>query len=308
MTDRWAAISVPLQTEAVDDVAAALKRLVGRNLAVEERPRPGQDGWAVTARAYVAPGTEQAVVRSKVLRALDMLRVAGDGAVGTASESFLDADTYRTQWRAFYAPLAVGQRLVVVPAWLEQPEAHANRIPIFLDSGMAFGTGSHPTTRLALEALEATVKPDDAVVDVGTGSGVLAVAAAKLGAARVYAFDRDADAGPTARANVQRNGVAERIRLTVPSGDLRVPEPAGLVVANIVAAVHVRLMPVYAGLLATSGLLILSGILDQRVDDVVDAARRFDLVPKIRSAADEWRMLAFAPRGGIENAAQGDCR
>lgn len=308
MTDRWAAISVPLQTEAVDDVAAALKRLVGLNLAVEERPRPGQDGWAVTARAYVAPGTEQTVVRSKVLRALDMLRVAGDGTVGTASESFVDADTYRTRWRAFYAPLAVGQRLVVVPAWLENPKEYADRIPIFLDSGMAFGTGSHPTTRLALEALEAAVAPGDVVVDVGTGSGVLAVAAAKLGAARVYAFDRDADAGPAARANARRNGVAERMRLTVPSGELRVPEPASLVVANIVAAVHVRLMPVYSGLLAVSGRLILGGILEQRVDDVLDAAQRSGLEPTFRSAADEWRLLAFAPRGGREGAAQGDCR
>ena len=308
MTDRWAAISVPLQTEAVDDVAAALKRLVGLKLAVEERPRPSENGWAVTARAYVAPGTEQTAVRSKVLRTLDMLRVAGDGTVGTASESFVDADTYRTQWRAFYAPLAVGQRLVVVPAWLEQPEAHADRIPIFLDSGMAFGTGNHPTTRLALEALEASVAPGDVVVDVGTGSGVLAIAAAKLGATRVYAFDRDANAGPAARANVRRNGVAEGIRLTIPSGELCVPEPAGLVVANIVAAVHVRLMSAYAGLLTVSGRLILGGILDQREDDVVEAARRSGLEPTFRSAADEWRLLAFAPRGGIEDAAQGDCR
>lgn len=293
MNDRWAAISVPLLPEAVDDVSLALERVVGLNLAVERRPGPDAGGWAVMAHAYVAPGGAQHATRRTVLRALEMLRLAGDGAVGVASEEFVDAEGCRTSWRKFYAPLAVGRRLVIVPAWLEQPAEQSDRIPVFLDSATAFGTGHHPTTRLALEALEAALVPGDIAVDVGTGSGVLAIAAAKLGAARVYALDRDPQAAPAAAANIRRNGVADRIALTVPSTRVAAPEPAALVVANIVASVHVKLMESYALLLATSGRLLLSGVLDDRVDEVVAVAERFGLGLDDTTSANEWRLLEF---------------
>lgn len=293
MSDEWAAISVRLQPEAVDDVSMALERLVGPNLALETRPRPQAGEWPVVAHAYLAPGAGQAAARHEVLRALDMLRLAGAGTVGAASEELVSTDAYRTRWRSFYTPLAVGQRLVVVPSWLNQPDEHADRIPVFLDSGMAFGTGHHPTTRLALEALEASLEPGDVVIDVGTGSGVLAIAAVKLGASLVYAFDRDPDARPAAMRNVRRNGVSDRIAMTIPSNALTVPEPATLVVANIVASVHVKLMREYASLLAPSGRLLLGGVLDARVDHVVAVARPFGLRLTATAASDEWRLLEF---------------
>ena len=282
-----------MQPEALDDVSTALERLVGPDFAVETRPRPKPGGWPVTARAYLAPGDGQDAARLEVLRALEMLRIAGAGAVGAASEEFVDADAYRTRWRAFYSPLAVGRRLAIIPAWLEQPEAQAGRIPIFLDSAMAFGTGRHPTTRLALEALEASLEPGDVVADVGTGSGVLAIAAVKLGAARVYAFDRDSQAGPAASANVSRNGVSDRVRLTIPSTALTAPEPATLVVANIVASVHLNLMKAYAALLTSPGRLLLGGVMSDRVAEVVAAARRFGFRLSSTMAAEEWRLLSF---------------
>lgn len=293
MSDQWAAISVRLQPEAVDDVSMALERLVGPNLAVETRPRPQAGDWPVVAHAYLAPGAGQEAARHEVLRALEMLRLAGAGTVGATSEEHVDTDAYRTRWRSFYAPLAVGQRLVVVPSWLNQPDEHADCIPVFLDSGMAFGTGHHPTTRLALEALEASLDPGDVVVDVGTGSGVLAIAAVKLGASRVYAFDRDSDARPAAMRNVRRNEVSDRIAMTIPSNALAVPEPATLVVANIVASVHVKLMREYASLLAPSGRLLLGGVLDARVNHVVAVARPFGLRLTATAASDEWRLLEF---------------
>ena len=293
MSEQWAAISVRLQPEAVDDVSMALERLVGPHLAVETRPQPQAGDWPVVAHVYLAPGAGQDSARHDVLRALEMLRLAGAGTVGAASEELVDADAYHTRWRSFFAPLAVGEHLVVVPAWLRQPEAHADRIPIFLDSGMAFGTGHHPTTRLALEALEAAMNPGDVVVDVGTGSGVLAIAAVKLGALRVYAFDRDADARPAAMRNVRRNGVSDRIAMTIPSNALAVPEPATLVVANIVASVHMKLMWEYASLLAPAGRLLLGGVLAARADHVVLAARPFGLRLKSTAVSDEWRLLEF---------------
>jgi ribosomal protein L11 methyltransferase len=222
-----------------------------------------------------------------------MLRVAGAGSVGAATEALVDADEYRTRWRESYAPLAVGRRLSIVPAWLEQPPEQAGRIPVFLDAGMAFGTGRHPTTQLALEALESVVVPGDVVADVGTGSGVLAIAAVKLGAKRVYAFDRDPDAGPAAQANVRRNDIADRVSLTIPSTDIVMPEPATLVIANIVTAVHERLMTVYARLLAPSGRLLLGGILSERAAEVTARARECGFGPTFKSSADEWVTLGF---------------
>lgn len=306
MSDQWAAISVRLQPEAVDDVSMALERLVGPNLAVETRPRSRAGDWPVVAHAYLAPGAGQETARHDVLRALKMLRIAGAGTVGAASEELVGTDAYRTRWRSFYAPLAVGRRLVVVPAWLNQPHEHADRLPIFLDSGMAFGTGHHPTTRLALEALDASLIPGDVVVDVGTGSGVLAIAAAKLGASRVYAFDRDSDARPAAISNFCRNGVSDRIAVTIPCKALAVPEPATLVVANIVASVHVNLMREYASLLAPAGRLLLGGVLDARVNHVMDAARPFSLRLKAMTATDEWRLLEFIE--GMSSAAPAETK
>lgn len=314
MSSRWAAISVPMRPEALDDVSMALQRLVGRAFAVETRPRREGSDWPVTAHAYVAPGEGQETACLELLRALEMLRMAGDGLVGAASETFVDADAFRTSWREYFGPLAVGRRLLIVPAWLDQPRDPDDRIPIFLDSAMAFGTGRHPTTQLALAALERSLLPGDVVVDVGTGSGVLAIAAAKLGAARVYAFDRDPEAGPAAAANVQRNGVAGRIELTVPSSTLVAPEPAALVVANIVASVHVKLMPEYAGLLEPAGRLLLGGVLDARVDEVAAAARPFGFNLQAAAAAEEWRLLDFTNKPlpasdlDIVEAVGGPCR
>lgn len=293
MNRQWAAISVPMRPEAVDDVSMALQRLVGTAYAVEARAQAAAGEWPVTAHAYVGPGEGQEAARRELLGVLDMLRVAGDGVVGPASEAFVDADAYRTRWREFHEPLAVGRRLLIVPAWLDQPPDQTDRIPIFLDSAMAFGTGRHPTTQLALAALEGSLAPGDVVVDVGTGSGVLAIAAAKLGAARVYAFDRDPEAGPAAAANVRRNGISDRIVLTVPSSALAAPEPAALVVANIVASVHVKLMREYAGLLPRGGRLLLGGVLDARIDEVIAASRPFGFELNGAGATDDWRLLDF---------------
>ncbi|MYD93219.1 MAG: methyltransferase [Chloroflexi bacterium] len=305
MNGQWAAISVPLRPEALDDVSVALQRLVGRAFAVETQPRSAERDWPVTAHAYLPPGERQAAARHELLLVLEMLRIAGDGLVGAATEAFVDADTCRTSWREHYGPLAVGRRLLIVPAWLDRPRDQIERIPIFLDSAMAFGTGHHPTTQLALASLEGAVDPGDVVVDVGTGSGVLAIAAAKLGAARVYAFDRDPEAGPAAAANIQRNGVAGRIDLTVPSSSLGAPELAALVVANIVASVHKKLMPEYAELLAPAGRLLLSGVIDTCIEDVIAAAQPFGLSLQAVAAAEEWRLLDFTkespPSIDVEN-------
>ena len=291
MSSGWLQISVPLQSEALDDVSARLYDLVGSSYAVESRPLVFSEGWSLTAHAYVRPGKAQRATRRKILRALEFLRLAGAGTVGAASESYVQPDEYLTRWREFYVPVAVGERLLIVPAWEDPPPEWSERIPIFLDSAQAFGTGHHPTTRLALEELEKIVVADSVVVDVGTGSGVLAIAAAKLGARRVYAYDRDGRVRQPAEANIVRNQVGDRVVLSVTSKTINPPERAHVLVANIVAAVHLELMSIYLRVVTQAGTVLLGGVLDERIDEVISSAQACGFSVERSASLGEWRAL-----------------
>lgn len=173
-----------------------------------------------------------------------------------------------------FAPIQVSARLWIVPSWHAVPDPGA--ISIVLDPGLAFGTGSHPTTRLCLEWLDRYLMPGSSVIDYGCGSGILAIAAARLGAVAVAGVDIDPQAVTASRYNAQRNGVAARF-----SGaeDPR-PEPADLVVANILANPLKVLAPLLAELVLPGGRIVLSGILLSQAEAVAaDYVRWFDLDP-----------------------------
>lgn len=178
----------------------------------------------------------------------------------------LREEDWATAWKAYYKPARIGKHFVIKPTWEEAP-AEAGDIVLELDPGMAFGTGTHPTTTLCLEMLEKIVRPGQRVFDLGTGSGILAIAAAKLGA-RVEAVDLDKVAVEVARENVALNGVGESVK--VEWGDLGqvLDGQADLVVANIIADVIIRLLPELRQLLAPAGEFLASGIIDTRADEV----------------------------------------
>ena len=200
-------------------------------------------------------------------------------------------------WKQHYRPISIGERLVVVPAWLESPDP--GRIAIRMDPGMAFGTGTHPTTQLCLELLE-TYLPGDAaaVIDVGCGSGILAVGALKLGARAALGVDIDPEAVQAAQANAELNGVAERLDVKLGSvaeilGEGASLKRAPLVLANILAPVIVRLLDDgLANLLDPGGVLILSGILDEQAAEVEAALRAHGLVLLERRQIADWVALA----------------
>ncbi|MEX2151917.1 MAG: 50S ribosomal protein L11 methyltransferase [Gemmatimonadaceae bacterium] len=164
------------------------------------------------------------------------------------------------------------ERLVVTPPWLADRFAESERI--IIDPGMAFGTGDHETTRGVLRLLQRVIRPGDTVADLGPGSAVLGIGAAKLGAARVIAIELDPDAIGNAEENVQRNGVADRV--TVIEGDaallLPLVAPVRVVLANILSSVLTALMPVIADALTPDGVAILSGILTAEKGDIEAAA------------------------------------
>ena len=198
-------------------------------------------------------------------------------------------------WKKDLRPLDVG-RVRVRPSWIDAP-APAGAVEVVLDPGMAFGTGSHPTTSLCLAALSDLLaeKPGASVLDVGTGSGLLAIAARKLGAGRVAANDNDPVAVEVARENAARNGAA--IELTVAPVDA-VAGSFDLVVANILANVLVALAPALAAKLAPGGVLLLSGILGPQEEEVRRAHVDAGLVPlPDRERRDgEWSLLALRRR------------
>ena len=162
--------------------------------------------------------------------------------------------------------MEIGKRLAVVPSWQEYD---TDRVKLVLDPGLAFGTGGHETTSLCLETLDSMVKGGERVLDIGTGSGILAIAALKLGAAEAEGVDIDPMCVRTAGENAERNGVAEHFTVLV--GDLsdKASGPYDIITANIVANAILSLAPAVPGLMADGAVFIASGIIDTRKDEVI---------------------------------------
>jgi len=195
-------------------------------------------------------------------------------------------------WKQHFSGFRVG-RLLIKPSWEETPAGTAELV-MEIDPGMAFGTGTHATTRLCLEALaqELALRPDARVLDVGTGSGILAIAAAKLGAAEVLGNDIEAEACRIARENAELNGVARQVRITTePLEDLN--GHFDIVLANILAEENIRLASALTARLAPGGALILSGILAEKQELVCSAFAGFDLSAPVIHQHEEWVAICY---------------
>ena len=187
-------------------------------------------------------------------------------------ENVADED-WENNWKQFYKPMEIGERLLVVPEW-EQTE-DSERVKLILNPGLTFGTGSHATTRLCLTALDALIRGGEKVLDLGCGSGILSIAALRLGAARAFACDVDPTCVNVAYENAALNGV-ERERYTVRAGDVTADRELqrefggdyDVVVANIVADVIIALAPRVRPLLKAEGVFLCSGIIDERAAEV----------------------------------------
>ena len=201
--------------------------------------------------------------------------------------SALEDKDWEREWMDNYHPIRFGKRLWIVPSWRSAPEADA--INILLDPGLAFGTGTHETTALCLEWLDEHVQPGISAIDFGCGSGILAVAAMKLGAAHVTAVDNDPQALTATRANAEKNGVLDDIHVIAPTTDEI--EPVDLLIANILALPLIELASYFATLVKPGGHIILSGILLQQADDVAQTYRNwFEMQPAV--AKGDWIRLS----------------
>ena len=304
----WLELSVEADVEAVEAVSEILGRVAAGGTTVEPAFELVDEGLGArvdpsrpsVVRAYVpahdAAATERAT--ALVAEALGHLGAFGLRPIGELTTRHVHEADWAEAWKAHFPVLRVGRRIVIRPTW-RRHRAAPDDVVLALDPGMAFGTGLHPTTRLCLAALDAFADRGAVegarALDVGCGSGILAIAAAKLGAASVLGVDTDPIAIEATAANAARNRLGRRVRArhgSVPTGE----PPFDLVLANLIASVLIALAPLLAGELRPGGTLLASGIFVDREADVRSALADAGLDVRGRTLEGEWIALAAVRR------------
>lgn len=273
---RWAEIGVDAGGDAQEIVGALLTEVAGCH------------GYATTAMSVAG----YLPVDERLENTLLTLRASLDAVPGLSFEitiRFVAEEDWASAWKQYFKPQRIGERIVIKPTW-EDWDAKPGEVVVQIDPGMAFGTGLHGTTRLCLHALEERVTPGATVADVGTGSGILAVAAALLGASQVTATEIDPLAVRIAQENIALNGVAQTVSVTEAAAP-----PTGtfdIVVANILADVILSMAPaLLTALRPGGGLLIASGIIDTRAGDVQAGLTKAGFTDLETRTEGEWAAL-----------------
>jgi ribosomal protein L11 methyltransferase len=289
----WLEVSLTVDGELAESVADVLARFAPNGVMTEQGVKfndeevEGTATGPITVRAYLEVNDQLEEMRQKIEESLFYLGmiqpVPAPAYKQIADQNWMEA------WKQHYKPILVGERLLILPAWLENPDP--KRIPIKIDPGMAFGTGTHPTTQLCLELMEGhfDIRYSNAetrssnieyrVIDVGCGSGILSIAALKLGAGKVLGVDIDIESVRNSRENADLNGIGDELILgqgsvaKVLAGRFTF-KSAPLVVANILAPVLIRLFEAgLADLVEPNGEIILSGILDHQAESVIETGQ-----------------------------------
>jgi ribosomal protein L11 methyltransferase len=295
---RWLELTVEADSEAIEAVSEILGRLghgaavrptrlvrdPADELAVREDPTAPYELTAHLPDDAAAPAAIE-----QTERALWHLQAFGLRPVGGLRIRPVEDRDWTEAWKARYEPQRIG-RLVIAPSWLEPP-ADAEAVVLRLDPGMAFGTGLHPTTRACLSMLQEVRPMPGRVLDIGSGSGILGIAALALGAGRVDALDTEAEAVAATAANAQVNGFADSLSVRQRTLDGAPAEPYPLVLANLVAVVLIELAPRLAAHLAPGGTLLASGISDVRADEVEAALAAAGLACAEHRIDGEWVSL-----------------
>ena len=314
MNDKWAEISIYTTQEATEAVAAVFHELGAGGVVIEDpdliQSYRRSGNWTdcifpdepavdyVTVVAYL-PSNEELPAKLRILsqRIDDLAGYSLDKGRGIIRWREVRETEWADSWKQYFHTSRIGERFVVKPSW-EEYSPQTGDLVLELDPGMAFGTGTHGTTILCLESIEDLVEPGMTVFDIGAGSGILSIAAAKLGAAQVKAVEYDAVAAETARQNVAVNGVEKIVE--VKQGNLLdgVPGEADVIVANLIADLILKMAPAIPVHLKPSGCFVGSGIIKDRLPDVTDALSRQGLtVTRVREAGEWAAVVACRSQG-----------
>lgn len=295
----WIEVALQVDGEAAEAVAELLRRYGHQGVSIEQNGIM-PDSWgedevpppeSLTVRAYFSQDADADAKREqleKALRAMNLMYPMPAPVYTLVREV-----DWAAAWKDHYQPVRIGRRMLIRPRWTEV-EAQPDDVVIALDPGMAFGTGTHPTTQLCLEALEDMVKPRVNALDLGCGSGILAIAAAKLGARHILALDIDPIAVEATIENAEANGVADKI--TAQTGSLDSVRSSSrrfdLVIVNILAKIIVEMCAYGLGnTVRPGGKALFSGIIDSQADEVEAALRRTGLTPYKRRNQGDWVLI-----------------
>lgn len=283
---KWTEIKVKTTTEAVEAVANIFYEIGAQGVVIEDPndflyQQKEEISWDYIEEEVFMNGYEGAIVKAYIseeenlLAKLESIKESvnnlpsfgldiGDGIIELEE---LDQEDWENAWKQYYKPIKVSDKIVIKPTW-EEYEAKLNELVIELDPGMAFGTGTHETTNMCIQALERHIKSDYEVLDIGCGSGILSIAAAKLGAQSVVGVDLDPMAVRVAKENTEQNEMLGFVEIR--HGNLTdvVTHKADIVVANIIADIIIKLADDIADFMKEDGLFISSGIIMPRLEEV----------------------------------------
>jgi len=302
----WLEVSLTVNGELAEAAADVLARFAPNGVMTEQGVKyndaedAGTPTGPITVRAYLSADEQLEETRQKLEESLYYLGMIQP--LPSATFKMIADQNWMEAWKQHYKPIPIGQRLIIIPAWLDSPEP--NRIPIKIDPGMAFGTGTHPTTQLCMALMEKCLGTVDGrpqtVIDVGCGSGILSIAALKLGAKQALGVDIDEPSIKNSRENADVNGIGDELLLGVGSvTEIRdgkfAFKSAPLVAANILAPVIIRLFETgLADLVEPNGAIILSGILQEQSQSVIEAAQAKGLRMNEKSQMGDWVALAMS--------------
>ena len=280
----WARITVTTSQEASEAVANLLFELNTTGVELKDN-----EASTVNLIAHY-PLDDRVGARMQKLR--DFLTELPTWGIqphpATIDLKHVKSEKWEEAWKSAFPPQRVGNRIVIAPTWIDVPH-NETEILIQLNPGMAFGTGYHPTTRLSLELLERTVEPHHQVADIGTGSGILTIAAIKLGAKHVDAIELDPTAIPIAAANFQANGVAPKVHLSQGDGLRGIENRYHLIIGNILTKAILPMIPFCVQRIYPEGIVIFSGILETEFAQVksVLEANQFQCLEVVSEAEDK---------------------
>ncbi|MCX7710421.1 MAG: 50S ribosomal protein L11 methyltransferase [Clostridia bacterium] len=313
---KWLEIKVKTTEEASDAVTEMLTSIGAGGVAIEdpndirrEIEKPNTLDYAddeflknlgedVVIKAYFPGEMNIAELSELIKEKISFIANFLDVGEGYAGVQEVDDEDWATSWKKYYKPLHLSDRMVIKPSW-EQYEKKDQEIIIEMDPGMAFGTGTHETTRMCAQLLEEYIRKDNSVLDVGCGTGILAIIAAKLDSGEVTAVDIDEVAVKVTQENCRMNQVQEKIVSYKAELKDVAPKQYDIVIANIIANVIINIAELVPAYLKKEGYFLASGIIKERKDEVIETYTKQGFVCEKVIELGEWVAIAFKCQGSL---------
>ncbi|MGI6777457.1 MAG: 50S ribosomal protein L11 methyltransferase [Acetivibrionales bacterium] len=310
----WVEVKIVTTSEASDAVSQMLTEAGSGGVVIEdpadirkEIEKPGSLDYAddeflcklgndVIIKAYFPGSRNENELIEHINKNMGDIANYLDIGKATVNTSIVDDEDWANGWKRFYKPFHISDRIVVKPSWEKYISGSSNEVVIEIDPGMAFGTGTHDTTRMCAILLEKYMEEDNRVLDIGCGTGILSIVAAKLGATHVTAIDIDDNAVKVAKENCRLNGVGHLVDVYQGTVDSFCSDRYSIITANIIADAIIDMADMILSCIAAGGCFIASGIIKEREEEVVDKYTGLGFNTDTRLESGEWVAIVFRCR------------